>query len=102
MTDLSSELVHPLREARALLRAPSPAAIDRAIPLLSRVAQALSQLRDSGQPLPDGVRPAVEEARREIAAFSLLLDRAALLQSARLQSLTDRSRRDSAAAKVEI
>src|SRR5512139_992754 len=102
MTDLTGELVAPLHQARALLRSPGPANIDRAIPLFARVIQTLSGLRDRGEPLPESTLEIVRSIRREVLAIALLLDRAAALNGAVLQGLTDRSRRDSAALRMEI
>jgi len=102
MTDLTSELVTPLHEARAWLREAGPAGIHRALPLFAHVIRTLSSIRDAGEPLSDSSRAIVADVQRETAAISVLLDRAALLHSAVLQGLTDRSRRDSAAVHLEL
>lgn len=100
MTDLSNELLQPLRQARAYLREPGPAAIDRAMPLFLHAIQALSQVRDAGVPPSPDALARVKQARHEVAAIGLLLDRSALLYGTWLQGLTDRSRRESAAAEA--
>lgn len=102
MTDLTTELITPLHQARILLREPDPANIHRTIPLFAQVIQALSSIRDSGEPLSEASRALVARVQRETLGISVLLDRAALLNSALLQGLTDQSRRESATSHLEF